>query len=119
MNLGNDNRVQMEASMQFLNGTKFEDFIDKDVHVIVTSDANVLDTVPLCFAFLRDGKLCVDLIPQLNKKYVVEVPEDSLFSKNEEELSVGRYAIFIGVSTQAGSLILDLLEQKRRYQQGR
>ena len=104
--------------MQFFNGTKFEDFIDKDVHVIVTSDSNVCDTLPLCHAFLQHGKLFIDLIPQLNRKYVVEVPENSGFSKNDEELSMGRYGIIIRADSHAGILIRDLLEQKRRYQQG-
>jgi hypothetical protein len=105
--------------MQFFNGTKFEDFIDKDVHVILTSDSEVCDTLPFCHAFLRDGKLCIDLIPQLNNKYVVEVPDDSAFSRNETELSMGRYGILIRSETRAGALILDLLEQKRRYQEGK
>ena len=105
--------------MEFFNGTKFEDFIDKDVHVILTSKSNVCETLPLCHAFLLDGKLCIDLIPQLCKKYVVEVPENSGFSKNDEELSMGRYAIVIRAETRAGTHIRDLLEQKRRYQEGK
>ena len=47
--------------MQFFNDTKFEDFIDKDVHVIVTSDSDVCDTLPLCHTFLREGSRLRDM----------------------------------------------------------
>jgi hypothetical protein len=103
--------------MQFLNGTNLDDFINRDVQVILTSNSNVCDTLPLCRAFLRDGRLWIDLIPQLNQKYAVEVPDDSIFSKNEADLSMGRYGIIIRAETQSGLFIRDLLEQKRRYQE--
>jgi hypothetical protein len=104
--------------MEFFNATKFEDFIDKDVHVILTSNSNVCDTLPLCHAFLRDGKLHLDLIPQLNKKYVVAVPDDSIFSRNDQELSMGRYAVVIRTESGSGAIIRDLLEQKKRHEAG-
>jgi hypothetical protein len=62
--------------MQFFNGTKLDDFIGSNVHVILTSNSSVCETLPLCHAFLYDGKLWVDLIPQLDRKYVVEIPDD-------------------------------------------
>jgi hypothetical protein len=105
--------------MQFLNGAKIEDFIDKDVHVIVTANSDACETLPLCRACILGDRMCIDLIPQLNRKYVVEVPDDALFSRNEDELSVGRYGILIPATSRAGMLILDLIEQKRRHQERR
>jgi hypothetical protein len=102
--------------MDFFNGTTLEDFIDKDVHVILTSNTNACDTLPLCYAFIHEGKLCIDLIPQLNRKYVVEVPDDSILSKNDEELSMGRYGIVIREGTVAGRIIRSMLEQKRKME---
>lgn len=102
--------------MHFFNNTSLDDFIDKDVHVILTSNTAVCDTLPLCHTFLHEDKLYIDLIPQLHRKHVVEVPEDAALSKNDEDLSMGRFGIIIKEATAAGRTIRMLLEQKRQME---
>jgi hypothetical protein len=106
-------------SMQFFNGAKLKDFLDTDVHVIVTSDSAINETLPLCHSFVENERFLLDLMPQLAKKYVVEIPEDVAFSKNESELSMGRYGIIIPQSSAAGLVITDMIATKRRLEVGK
>ena len=47
-------------------------------------------------------------------KYTAPVPEDVLFSRNEDCLTLGRYGVFVPVGSVLGILVADLLEVAKR-----
>ncbi|MCE9561860.1 MAG: hypothetical protein K8U57_07385 [Planctomycetes bacterium] len=100
--------------MEFFNGSTLEAITDKDVDIYLRTNSPTIEALLMCRTFQRDGKLWVDFIPKLNHKYAAEIPEDAVVGRNEEELSVGRYGIFIRKDTPAGKLALALLEAKAK-----
>lgn len=101
--------------MQFFNSSKIEDFVDQEVLVAITSNTQNIETIT-GKAFLLENKLFIDVIPQLNRKYVVEVPDSSVFSFNEMMVTIPRCGIVIQRETNAGQFILNIIEQKRHLQ---
>ena len=100
--------------MEFFNSTKRADFVDQMVVVFLTSiDGKTTDSVEPCFMFEHDGSLCLDLIPPLNRKYVVQVPDKSSFSESQGN---GALAVFINSLSDVGLVIRSLINQKESNQ---
>lgn len=100
--------------MEFYQGTTLDDFVDKTVDLILTAKpgSNNVSIVETCETFLIDEELHVDPIPRLQRRYAFKIPESAIFSKNEKELSLGRWGIIIQRDTEAGILLQTLLDAK-------
>jgi hypothetical protein len=101
--------------MEFFNNTQIEDITDKSVDGFLrTDDPTMIESVPMCETFTLDGQLWIDFMPQLNRKYVAPIPDDAMVSRNEVDLAIGRYAIFLHARSPAGSMLKQLLEAKQK-----
>jgi hypothetical protein len=99
--------------MQFYNDTSLRDITNKDVSVLIVADGGAtIETVENCQTFLDRGRLCVDLIPQFNRKYAAPIPDDAIISRNEIELSLARYGVFVCPQSPLGHLACRLLAVK-------
>lgn len=100
--------------MRFFNKTTLADVIDANVDVFLLSDDNEARSLALCETFLLHGRLWVDCVPSLNRKYTAPVPEDVLISRNEDCLALGRYGVFVPMGSMLGNLVADLLDVAKR-----
>lgn len=90
---------------------------DADVDVFLVYGDDEVCSLPLCRTFVARGRLWMDCAPAMDRKYVAPVPDDVLVSRNEECLTMGRYGVFVPVSSRLGRLVaelVDLTERKRR-----
>ena len=104
--------------MEFFNDVVLEDFVDKTVDLYLTAKPNtaVIESIEMCETFMVDGELHVDPIPKLDKKYAFKVPDTARFSKNEEELSIGRWAIIIQRQSSEGKFLESMIKSKENSQ---
>ena len=92
--------------MQFFNGIKLPDLVDKDVDLFVTDNKGGKGaSLPLCKAFLKKDRLWVDCVPALNRRYVAAVPYESIVARDEGKLDTGRNGIFISPTSVLGQLV--------------
>ena len=99
--------------MQFFGGMSLDQLIDKDVDVCIRTSEPTGEMVELCRTFERDGQVWVDLIPKLNRKYVMPLPDDAIVSRNEADLSYGRYGVFISPASKQGQFVKSLIDAKK------
>ena len=104
--------LKQGSRMEFFNGTSLEDIVGKSIDVYLKSDSDVIDSILFCDLFLRDGIPTIDFLPKFKREYTAPLPSDSVVSRNEVELSVGRYAVFISHLSEAGRLATGLLQAK-------
>jgi hypothetical protein len=103
--------------VQFLNDTTLADVTNTDIDVFLLNGEDEVSSLPLCRTFLRAGRLWIDCVPALNRKYVAPVPANVMVSRNEVCLAAGRYGFFVPVGSLLGNLVADLLDltaRKRR-----
>jgi hypothetical protein len=94
--------------MELLHGLTIEELDQKTVAVILRTSTPRRDML-LCQTFLEDGKLFIDCIPRLNRKYVVQVPDDSIISKAAEPTAPAGYLVVIEPESNAGQKIQSLM----------
>lgn len=102
--------------MQFFNGVTLEDIKNKTVDVFLRTDTGTITSAVLCQTFVHDGCLWIDFIPHLHHKYTAPLPDDAVISRNEAELSVGRFGIFVLPTSSAGQLLKSLIDAKQERQ---
>jgi hypothetical protein len=99
--------------MIFQNQTKPEDFDGKEVDVFLVPGVDgKLQAINFCKVILDTGDLYLQF-----EKFRLKVPDDSILSRNEVNLEVGRYGILIRSNTDTGRALLDFVEQKKAYEQ--
>src|SRR5208282_2573396 len=92
-------QASMSATMDFINGMTLDQVIDKEVDVFLRSGSRV-QAINFCRTFMQDGQVWVDLMPHVAGKYVMPLPDDAGISRNETDLGVARYGIFISPDDQ-------------------
>jgi len=97
--------------MQFLHKTTIEEITDKEVGVILRSNAETVDTIAARI-FLKNGQLFIDCVPALRRKYVVMVPDDATVARAHTPDPPWQYAIFVHPNSEAGRFITSLLDSK-------
>jgi len=99
--------------MQFYNDTSLQDITNKDISVFIVVDGGAtIHAVENCQTFLDGGRLCVDLIPQFERKYSAPIPVDAIVTRNEVELSLARYGVFVSPLSPLGYLARRLMAVK-------
>jgi hypothetical protein len=93
--------------MLFLNGTSLDDIITNGADVFATTPSGTAVQRPMCSIFMKDGIPWIDFLPHLNRKYSLPIPDEAIISRNDKELSVGRYAIFVTSDTAVGQSIIN------------
>lgn len=102
--------VSLGANVEFFNGTTLEDVINKEVDVFLKGAPPTITAKLFCRTFVRRGRLWLDLLPEIGGKYIAPLPDDAIISRNETELDIGRYAIFLGPTSTAGQMLKSLIE---------
>jgi hypothetical protein len=99
--------------MKFLNNTSLDDIIDNEVTVMLSTlpGQSEADVAEFCLVFFKDGTLHIDFSRLHRGRFVSPLPEESIVSRNEEELSMGRYLVVIPRYSPAGTLLSQLLSQ--------
>jgi len=102
--------------MQF-HKTTLTEIIDKNVDVGLRY-SDVIQFLPLCRAFLKDGQLWVcctpDGPPEVRTSCSAPAPDDAIICRNENDLSSGRFEIFVMPETQLGRLVQALGKLKEK-----
>lgn len=108
--------VGASEGLSFFNDTNIDDIIDKDVDVYLKAapGEDHITSATLCRTFVKDGRLWIDSMPTLDRRYIAEVPRDAIISRNDVELSVGRFGVFIDATSEAGRLLYRLIEAKKK-----
>ena len=106
--------------MKFCNHTSLRDITNKDVSVFIVVDGGAtIHAVENCHTFLDHGRLCVDLIPQFDRKYAAPIPDDAIVTRNEIELSLARYGVFVDPQSPLGHLARRLMALKAQAEPSR
>ena len=100
--------------LNFFGGATLERITNQTIDVMISTSPTEMTSAELCKSFVKDGRLWIDMIPGLNRKYVAPMPRDAIIGRNESELSVGRFVVVISRSSEAGILLLQILETKKR-----
>lgn len=100
--------------MEFINGTSLESVLRNEVDAFLRTNGDEVQSVSLCKVFSQDGELFIDFSPQLDRKYSTPLPDNAIFSKNDEVLSVGRTGVFIMRNTEAGYVLSTLFRNQNR-----
>lgn len=99
--------------MEFCNGTTLRDILDNPVMVVVDAgDGQRMNAIEFCEVFEDDGELFIDFIPQLARQQVAPMPDDAIVSRNDVELSVGRYGLVLPEGSLAWMQAVRLLAAK-------
>jgi hypothetical protein len=108
--------------MEFFNNATYGEIIDRDVDVYVQLDSSsktdLISALVLCRTFVRDGALWVDCAPDpthLRRKYTAPVPDDAIVARQDTELDVGKYGIFVPPESELGRLANQLLAARATY----
>lgn len=99
--------------MNFLNDTNLNDIINNEISVMLAPIPGQSETTvaEFCLMFLKDGVPHVDFSSSHRGQFVAPLPEESIVSRNEEELSMGRYIAIIPRHSLAGGVLSRLLSQ--------
>lgn len=100
--------------MQFLNDTSIEQLITHGADVFTVQPSGVSTQVPMCHVFMKDNSPWIDFIPALPRKYTLPIPEDAIISRNEVELSVGRYAIIVTGESVVGQTVINFAATQKK-----
>ncbi len=105
--------------MRFFNKTTLADVTDANIDVFLLNGENEVSTLPLCRTFSLSGRLWIDCLPALNRRYTAPMPDDVLISRNEDCLAFGRFGVFVPVGSELGNLVADLLDVAKRKKRPR
>jgi hypothetical protein len=100
--------------LRFFNNTTLTDVTDANIDVFLLNGENVVSSLPLCRTFLLSGRLWIDWVPELDRRYTAPVPDDVLISRNENCLAFGRFGVFVLVGSELGDLVANLLDVAKR-----
>ena len=102
--------------MDFINGAKPEDFIDKEVELHITH-GELTDCLSFKKCFVKDGLLCVEIFPvgygENKNGLAIALPPETVFALNEQCLEIGRYNIFVPATTYVGKQVLSMINQAK------
>lgn len=92
--------------MQFFHNTTL-DMLLKDGADVVAVDSNgtTCTQVPMCRIFLNNGQPFIDFNHATPGVQIAPIPPDAVVSRNEQELSVGRFVVVVGSHTDVGRMI--------------
>lgn len=101
-----------DSLMQFLRNTTLNDLLGKPVEIILRSNRQTIETIS-GEVFLVGGKVMIDCIPALDRKYTTPMPDDAIAVDSVDPLSGMSFAVFIHPHSEAGRFIRSLLDAKQ------
>lgn len=108
----------MGKFLNFYQDTTPRDITNAEVDVALkkqvdNTDKSLTVVASMCLTRLVEGRLMLDFIPRLNGRYMAPIPDDTDVCRNEDDLTLGRYVLFIPADSDAARLMLRLVSEKR------
>lgn len=97
--------------MQFLRNTTLNDLLGKPVTFVLRTNEQTVETMT-GEVFLAEGRVMMDCIPALDRKYSIPMPEDAIATDSVDPLSGINFGVFIHPQSEAGRFMKALLEAK-------